>query len=181
VLCPSCLRALEHLEPATAPLAGLAVWAALAYHGPARAIVRRLKFGGATALATHMAATIVASAPPDLLAHPLVPVPSPHVRRRARGFCHATLVAEALGERIGSPVLPLLDRVGDAHRQVGRARGQRLRSPPRFMASRTGRAEVVLVDDVVTTGATLGACAQALREKGWHCERAVAYARTPVR
>jgi predicted amidophosphoribosyltransferase len=181
VLCPSCLRALEYLEPASAPVAGLDVWAAVAYHGPARTIVRRLKFGGATALAENMAATIAASAPPDLLEHALVPVPSPRARRRARGFCHATLLAEALGERTGSPVLPLLGRVGQAYRQVGRARGQRLRSPPRFTASRTGVEEVVLVDDVVTTGATLGACARALREKGWHCGHALAYARTPVR
>jgi predicted amidophosphoribosyltransferase len=181
VLCPGCLRALEHLEPATAPLVGLDVWAAVAYQGPARAIVRRLKFGGATALADHMAATIAANAPPGLLICPLVPVPSPRARRRVRGFCHATALAEALGERTGLPVLSLLERAGDAHRQVGRPRGQRLRSPPRFTASRTGCGEVILVDDVVTTGATLGACAQALSDKGWHCGHAVAYARTPVR
>jgi predicted amidophosphoribosyltransferase len=172
---------LEHLEEATAPLVGLDVWAAVAYQGPARAIVRRLKFGGATALADHMAATIAANAPPGLLVRPLVPVPSPHARRRARGFCHAALLAEALAERTGLPVMPVLERAGDVRRQVGRRRGQRLRSPPRFMAARTGGADVVLVDDVVTTGATFGACAQALRVEGWHCRHAVAYARTPVR
>lgn len=180
-LCPVCLRAVEHLERAAAPLAGLDVWAAVAYHGPARAIVRRLKFGGATALAAHMAAAIAANAPPGLLAHPLVPVPSPRARRRTRGFCHAALLAGALADRTGLPVLPVLERAGDAQRQVGRPRGQRLRSPPRFMASYRGSADVVLVDDVVTTGATFGACAQALRAKGWHCGHAVAYARTPVR
>jgi predicted amidophosphoribosyltransferase len=180
VLCPVCLRRLEHLEPAPAPVAGLEVWAAVAYHGPARAIVRRLKFGGATALAAHMAATIVAGAPVSLLAHALVPVPSPRARRRTRGFCHAALLAEALSARTGLPVMPLLEHAG-ARRQVGRPRGQRLRSPPGFRALRAGGCAVVLVDDVVTTGATLGACAQALRDKGWHCGRALAYARTPVR
>ena len=180
MLCPACLSALEHLGPATVPLAGVEVWAAVAYHGPARALVRRLKFGGATALAGHMAATIVANAPTDLLAHALVPVPSPPARRRARGFCHAALLAEALAVRTGLLVLPVLEHMG-AHRQVGRARGQRLRSPPRFRGMRAGSAEVILIDDVVTTGATLGACAQALREKGWQCGNAVAFARTPVR
>jgi predicted amidophosphoribosyltransferase len=181
VLCPDCRRALGRLGPAPVALAGLSVWAPMSYEGPARAVVRRLKFNGATALARHMAAAIAANAPTGLLEHPLVAVPSPPARRRARGFCHAALLAEALAVRTRLPVLPLLDRTGDALRQVGRARGQRLRSPPGFRAVQAGSGDVVLVDDVVTTGATLGACAQALRGKGWHCALAVAYARTPVR
>jgi predicted amidophosphoribosyltransferase len=143
--------------------------------------VRRLKFHGAGALAGHMAASIAAGSPAGMLAHPIVPVPSPARRRRARGFCHATLLAEALGQRAGLPVLELLERVGSTDRQVGRARSQRLRTPPRFAALRTGIGPVVLVDDVVTTGATLNACARALREAGCSCEGALAYARTPVR
>ena len=181
VLCPACRRALEYLGPAPVPMRGVSVWAPVSYEGPARAIVRRLKFSSATGLAAHMAAVIAANAPARLLAHPLVPVPTPPERRRPRGFCHATLLAQALAVRTGLPVLALLDRAGAAPRQVGRARGQRLRVPPGFRAVRQGFGTVVLVDDVVTTGATLGACAQALRAKGWHCGHAVAYARTPVR
>ena len=181
VICPACTGALEHLGPAPVPLGGLDVWAPVAYEGPARALVRHLKFHGATAPARHMAAAIVAGAPAGLLAHPLVAVPSPAPRRRRRGFCHAALLAEAVSARTGLPVLPLLERAGATGRQVGRARSQRLRTPPRFRAAATGRGGVVLVDDVVTTGATLAACARALRQKGWRCEHAVAYARTPVR
>jgi predicted amidophosphoribosyltransferase len=157
------------------------VWAPLAYEGPARAVVRRLKFAGATALAGHMAAAIVANAPAGLLEHPLVPVPSPPGRRRRRGFCHAAMLAQAVAVRTGLPVDPLLERVGDPRRQVGRARSQRLRTPPRFGVVRRAPGPVVLVDDVVTTGATLGACAHALRAAGCTCEHALAYARTPVR
>lgn len=181
VLCPACRRALEHLGSAPVSVGGLSVWAPVSYEGPARAIVRRLKFSTATGLAGHMAAAIAANAPAGLLAHPLVPVPTPPQRRRARGFCHATLLAQALAARTELPVLLLLERAGAAPRQVGRARGQRLRVPPGFRAVREGSERVTLVDDVVTTGATLGACAQALRAKGWQIEQAVAYARTPVR
>ena len=179
-LCPACRRALEYLGSIPVALAGVRVWAPLAYEGPARALVRRLKFHGATALADHMAATIVANAPAGLLERPLVPVPSPPGRRRKRGFCHAALLARALADRTGLPVRDLLERRGDV-RQVGRARRQRLRTPPRFAAQRPGTGPVVLVDDVVTTGATLGACARALREAGCTCDEALAYARTPVR
>jgi predicted amidophosphoribosyltransferase len=179
-LCPACRRALDHLGQAPVALAGVRVWAPLAYEGPARAVVRRLKFHGAIALADHMAAAIVANAPAALLEHPLVPVPSPPARRRRRGFCHAALLARALARRTGLSVYELLARHGDA-RQVGRARRQRLRTPPRFRALGCANEPVVLVDDVVTTGATLGACARALREAGCTCDEALAYARTPVR
>ncbi|MEA2385844.1 MAG: hypothetical protein QOJ22_18 [Thermoleophilaceae bacterium] len=181
VLCAGCRRALEHLGAARVVVAGVSVWAPLAYEGPARAIVRRLKFHGALALAEHMAAAIAANAPSGLLEHPLVPVPSPPARRRLRGFCHAALLAAALERRTGLPVVPAIAREDGEPRQVGRARAERLRAPPAFRAVRAGRGPVVLVDDVVTTGATLGACAHALRGAGWRCGHAVAYARTPVR
>lgn len=181
LLCAGCRRALEWLGPGSVTVAELAVWAPLAYEGPARAVVRRLKFHGARALAEHMAAAIAANAPPGLLRHPLAAVPSPPDRRRRRGFCHAELLAGALSTRTGLPVARPLERIAGGRRQVGRARSDRLRTPPRFRATRAGRGELLLVDDVLTTGATLGACARALRAAGWRCGAAVAYARTPVR
>jgi ComF family protein len=179
-LCPACRRALERLPRAPIALHGLSVWAPFGYHGPARALVGRLKFRGAVGLAGHLAAAIAANAPAGLVAAPLVPVPAPDARRRRKGFDHAELLAQALGRRLGLPVLGLLERQGDT-RQVGRARTDRLREPPRFRARRPGSGPLVLVDDVATTWATLASCARALRAAGWTCEAAVAYARTPVR
>ena len=181
VLCRACRSGLEWLEPVPVALHGLSVWAPVSYEGPARALVRRLKFHGATGLAGHMAACIAARAPEGMLRHPLVPVPSPRSRRRRRGFCQAALLAEELGARTGQPVVGLLERVGDTARQVGRARSQRLRTPPRFAALQRENGPVLLVDDVITTGATVSVCARALRDAGCTCEGALAYARTPVR
>lgn len=134
-------------------------------------MVGRLKFHGATTLAGHMAAAIVANAPPGLIDAPLVPVP---------GRGHAESLAKAIARRAGVPALALLARAG-GRRQVGRTRADRLRAPPRFRPVRAGAGRVLLVDDVVTTGATLRQCAGALESAGWECATALVYARTPVR
>ena len=177
-LCAECRRALEHLPASPVALAGLRVWAPVAYRGPGRALVGRLKFHGAGRLADYMAAAIAARVPAGLLGGALVAVPG------RRGHDHAAALARALGKRTGLEVLaPLIRRGGP--RQVGRPRAARLGSPPRFEARDRAKGtdpfvrRVVLVDDVITTGATLGACARALRKTGWICESAVAYARTP--
>src|SRR5881296_2381012 len=79
-LCGPCRRELRWLT-GTAVAGGVELFAPLAYEGPARALVRALKFRGATLAADTMAAQIVAAAPPGALARgALVPVPL-HPRR----------------------------------------------------------------------------------------------------
>ena len=194
-LCPACRRALPWLgEPrcprcalpapcAPCPARGAAFarsWAPLAHSGPARALVNALKFGGALALADLMAAQLAAGAPPWLAAGgPLVPVPAHPARARGRGFDQAHLLARALGRRAGLGVEPCLRRGGPARRQLGASRRRRVAA---------GRIEVVarepvperatLVDDVHTTGATLYACARALRHSGARDVCALTYSRT---
>jgi predicted amidophosphoribosyltransferase len=74
--------------------------------------------------------------------------------------------------------------VGAPRTQVGRDRAERLAGVDGTVAVRPGVGvprRAVLVDDVATTGATLGACAAALRAAGTYEVRAVTYARTPGR
>jgi predicted amidophosphoribosyltransferase len=104
--------------------------------------------------------------------------PTTPVRLRGRGFDQARLLARAVARRRGLPCRPLLRRwAGPA--QTGRDAAAR-RAGPLFSASGPVRGRrVLLVDDVVTTGATVSAAARALREAGAIEVHVVAAARTP--
>jgi predicted amidophosphoribosyltransferase len=194
-LCAACRRALPWLrEPPRAPGRARAAsarspaltWAPLAHEGPARALVHALKFRGALGVADAMAAQIAANVPPGLLeGATLVPVPAPAARRRARGFDHAERLAAALGARTGRPVASCLRR-GRGPRQLGARRALRLAAGRVSVVAREPvPAVIALVDDVETTGATLGACTAALRAAGAGRVVAVTYARarrsSPIR
>ena len=160
------------------------VWAPVAYAGPARAVVAALKFRGAVRVADAMAAAVVAGAPEGWLARGavLVPVPLHPARRRRRGFNQAERLARAVAQRTGLSVADVLVRGGSRGTQMGRGRAERLAGIAGSVAvCGAVPARVVLVDDVVTTGVTLAACAEALRAAGSVDVRAVAYARTPGR
>ena len=152
------------------------------YDGPARAMVGALKFRGALRLADPMAALMAACAPVERLRGELVPVPLHPARRRKRGFNQAERLARALGRRTGLAVADCLRRGGSYLPQVGRDRAARLVGPAGSVGARGAAPEVaVLVDDVMTTGATLAACAAVLRAAGAREVNALVFARTPGR
>lgn len=163
-------------------LGGVRVWAPVAYEGPGRDLVRALKFHGALDVAGEMSAIAVASAPKELLRGALVPVPLHPARLRRRGFNQAAVLAAAIARRTGLAPSDCLRRRGPGAAQVGRGRRARLAGPAGAIEARERVPRVALiVDDVVTTGATLAACAAALREAGAAKVAAIAFARTPGR
>jgi len=152
----------------------------VAYEGPAPALVASLKDGRRRGLAESLADVMAAELPVPAERAPLVPVPLAPRRERDRGFNQSLLLARALGRRWGVTVVDALVRVRDGPPQRGASATDRARQVAgAFAAGPTGVVprRAVLVDDVHTTGATLAACARALRRAGAREVGAVAFAR----
>jgi ComF family protein len=146
--------------------------AAFTYEGALRKSLSRLKYGGASRVASLLAE----SAAPRLeallqlaAATALVPVPVHVERLRTRGYNQAELLALALGRHNGLTVVPALLRQRPTTQQHRLDRAARLRNlRDAFAAAPDARAPpaVILVDDILTTSATLEACATVLRAAG---------------
>ena len=140
--------------------------AAFAYAFPLDRLVAALKFRGVLAYADFFADALAACI--DMRPDALVAVPLAPVRQRRRGFNQADEIARRLAPRLGLPVVHGLARVHDAAPQASSDRRDRARNVRRaFVAlpSLAGR-RVAIVDDVLTTGATLEHCSKALLKSG---------------
>lgn len=180
-LCTICEGELERARSQTLRADGIDDgFAALPYVGAGRRLVAALKFSRLRPAADLGAALIEARSPRGMLAGVLVPVPAAPLRSARRGMDPARELAEALAERAGLELAEPLRR-RDLRHQRGRPREERLRRPPRIVVASAAPASVLLIDDVVTTGATLDACARALREAGASRVVAVALAAVPRR
>lgn len=174
------------------PLASMRTTAVCPMSGYSARLVRELKYGGWTALARPMgrslaspARTLVRRAGVSARDLVVAPVPITRARRRERGFNQALLLAGVLSDALGAKVTELLERVSARRSQVHLGREDRLanaigsfRASIRAGIGGVGREHpVLLVDDVVTTGATAAACATTLREAGWRPIGLVSFAR----
>ncbi|WP_458041106.1 MULTISPECIES: ComF family protein [Bacteria] len=191
LLCAACLRALAP-NPVRIAIPGdaLEVWAGLPFAGPAASVLRAVKRDARPRLARHLAPALASAlrelarstgaAPASLVA---VPIPSSAKSLRARGFRVVDLVTRRAGVRPHR--LLSLQRTAADQRGLGRIeRLENLRGG--MYAHGTGGLQadglgVVIVDDVVTTGATLIEASRALRAAGAVVVGAATIAATPLR
>lgn len=154
------------------------------YRAPLDQVVRAIKFGRLAFLAEELGGRLAQRFEPVLCGvDVVVPVPLHWRRRLRRGFDQADVIARAIGRGSGIPVTPALRRRRATRAQTRRPRGQRLRGlATAFVCDRPQAVQglhVALVDDVVTTGATLRAAAGALIAHRPQSVLALAAARTP--
>ena len=143
------------------------VVAAWEHDGPARNLVLDLKLGGQRWAARPMAAAMSAAAARAGVGGEAVTwVPGRRRESAQRGYDHAELLALAVGRRLGLRPQRLLRRVRPVGDQATLTARERFANLSGAFAARPGPRAVVLVDDVVTTGATAAACGAALRAAG---------------
>ena len=147
--------------------------AAFVYEGSVRRALQKLKYGGVARLAEPLADAALPTLH-ELIAESaatlLVPVPVHAVRQRERGYNQAELLASRLARRTGLPVANLLVRTRPTVKQHTLDRAGRLRNlasafelRPNATSSHT---VVIVVDDIMTTSATLETCAAVLLSGG---------------
>ena len=167
VLCTRCSRRLAAAEPLSGggPPGLDRVWSSAAHEGVARDLVTSLKFRRLLPVAELIAERIEWLAPAGLLSGAIVPVPTARLRTLVRGFDPSGEIAAALAQKLDLPLWPCLIRSGGG-RQVGKRRAERIDHPPQVHLRCEAPRSALLLDDVLTTGATLSACSRALRSGG---------------
>lgn len=182
---PVCGRCLRACQPADPPSLGrtsaVALWA---YQGAAQRIVLAAKNGGRVDVLRHVGLRLAPLAAdlvgPQLLDDLVVTwVPAGWAGRRRRGFDQGRVLAKSVAAQLGVTAVPLLRRLPGPP-QTGRTRHQRL-AGPKLWAPVSVSGPVLVVDDVITTGASVSVAACALRRAGAATVFAAAVAQTPSR
>lgn len=150
------------------------------YEGFAKELVHRLKFERA-----YNASEIIALSLAEDFTHLLsqksvvVPIPTASQRVRERGYDQSVLIAKKFSRHTGLSYAPILTRIGQ-HRQTGHNRAQRssqLKDIFEVKDHIRKDQRIILVDDVLTTGATIRSATHALRASGHKHISAIVFAR----
>ncbi|MFN0107179.1 MAG: ComF family protein [Bryobacteraceae bacterium] len=140
------------------------------YEGPLRKMIHHFKYAGVEVLAGPLGALMVRALPLDLQVDIIVPVPLHWTRRLWRGFNQCELLARPLESRLRVPVVRAIRKSRRTETQASSTPAQRRSNlTGAFVLAGKGMVEgkrVLLVDDVLTTGATVTTCSALLRRAG---------------
>ena len=140
------------------------------YDGPLRELIHLFKYGRVKPLARPLSKLLACCLPREQRFDLIVPLPLHWWRRWQRGFNQSSLLAEALSQRLRLPWVDAVQRTRQTAAQTGLTRRQRRDNVSgAFAVKQKPRVEgrhVLLIDDVLTTGATASACALALKRGG---------------
>lgn len=165
-LCGKCVRRPPAFDRTTA---------ALDYVFPVTVLVQRFKFNRSFACGLALAEQLIpavargrAGENAETRVEAIVPVPMHRFRGFLRGFNQAEVLARDLGKALGIPVMPkLLRRIRRTPAQAGLTAAERAHNLRGAIAARPSPfTHLAIVDDVMTTGATVTACARALKKAG---------------
>ena len=186
-LCPGCIERCRRLRNPSPDqhrrLSGVALLrssvALYQYDAPLREAIHTFKYRRRRALVSPLAALFIEALPPDQPdCEVVIPVPLHASRLRERGFNQSALLADAVAQALSKRVSLDLRRTRQTERQVGmdrHARESNVRDAFGWAGANAPRS-ALLIDDVLTTGATLRECARALRAAGTHEVHALALA-----
>lgn len=184
LVCKECIIALPVVETKTLDSPYISsVISVTSYKGISKDLLWKLKSSGAQEAAKIMAECMTKLLPSEknLI---IVPIPTASNRVRQRGYDQAKLIARQISRKARHPYLNCLVRSGQAH-QVGAGREQRLKQLENaFRVKNTELikdSKIILVDDVVTTGASLELASKALKESGANEISAITFAQAHLR
>lgn len=179
-VCPDCAKAIRRCDAVPQLLDVDGARSGILYAGPVQGGMYRFKYHGARYLVKFFVQFM--EVPDDWRIDAIVPVPLYAEKERVRGYNQCMLLAKALSIKYHIPVRPdLLIRVRDTEPQFGlspRERAQNVKGAFRAHESSKGLS-LLIVDDIYTTGSTLGECAKVLKDCGAHKTYALTACFTP--
>jgi len=155
------------------------------YDGVLRRLIQLYKYEGVRPLAAPLSRLLARAVPRSQRFDVIVPMPLHWMRRWKRGFNQAGLLVQLLARQLAVPAVAAVRRVKPTAPQAGLTMAQRRDNVAGAFQVRNRRAiagmNVLLVDDVLTTGATLNACAAVLKRSGARRVTVLAVARADRR